>query len=503
MRAPPPRANRGDTGPVTRLTHVDSGAAPREPSALARRRALERGDVRVRDMLEASLAGIRAAQPNLRAFVTLTPDLARRRADAMDRAGRRPSLAQAPIWGLPVADKDLWDRRGVPTSFGSRPAFEAGQPAASSSPIVRALDRAGGVSVGKTNVPEFGMPCYCRNALPGGPARNPWGRRLDPGGSSGGAAVAVSAGLLPVAPGNDGGGSVRIPAAACGLVGIKPSRGRVLAQGGQDGAGGLVTAGALARSVGDAALLLDAMCVGSRGEPAFSLRPPDARTTSFLAATQERPGRLSLGWNEWSPWSERYPIEVDEAWRDAARRALAALSEAGHDVNPAPAPHVEGYVEAFRALWMGGAATLPVHGEALERTEAVTRWLVRTGRDLDAGAVVAGLETLARFERSVIAAYAPFDAVVTPALAESPRPLDWYDAADGERNFVQQCQYTPFTSYVNVAGLPAITVPVGADPLPVGVQIIGRPGGEATLLRLAAQLERHFHGDQLRPPRWW
>lgn len=494
---------RGHTGSVT---HDGSESPLLERSAVELRRSLERGELRARDLLEASLEAIAQAQPRLRAFVTLTPQLARARADRLDREaadGRRPMLAEAPLWGLPFADKDLEDRAGVPTSFGSRPAFESGRPAASSSPIVRALDRAGGVSVGKTNVPEFGMPCYCANALPGGPARNPWGRNLDPGGSSGGAAVAVSAGLVPLAPGNDGGGSVRIPAAACGLVGLKPSRGRVRAEGGQEAPGGLATAGPLARSVRDAALLLDAMCVGSRSEPEFALRAPEPGVPSFLAALDRAPGRLAIGWNTWSPWAEEYPIEVDDAWSDGLHRALAALSDAGHEVRTARPPEFHGYVPAFRALWMGGAAALPVDGEALARTEPLTRWLVRLGRRLDAGSVVRGMEALARFERAVIAAYAPFDAVVTPALAMSPRPLGWYDRTDGERNFVQQCQYTPFTSYVNVAGLPALTVPVAADHLPVGVQLIGRPGGEATLLRVGAQLERRFHGDRLRPPRWW
>ena len=215
----------------------------------------------------------------------------------------------APLWGLPFGDKDLWLRAGVPAGFGSR--LMAGFVPDTSDEIVETLDAAGGVSLGKTNAPEFGLPAYTES-LAAPPARNPWSTDLGAGGSSGGAAVAVSAGLLPFAPGSDGGGSVRIPAAACGLVGLKPTRGLVPAGSGIDSLAGLVVDGPLARTVADAALLLDGMIARVHGaiDHHYTLRAPDDDDGPLLGAAIRGEGRFQLGVMTTSAWDDAYEITL-------------------------------------------------------------------------------------------------------------------------------------------------------------------------------------------------
>lgn len=472
---------------------------------------LKGGDISRRELTAHFLGRIDRGNPKLRAFVHVDADNALDRAAKMDA---HPHTANATVLaGLPTGDKDLVDRAGVPTSYGSK-AMRGFVPAVSH-PLVSTLDANGANSLGKTNTPEFGFPSYTENDLPGGVARNPWTDLpievsapedsfvYGPGGSSGGAAVAVASGMLPVAPGSDGGGSVRIPAAACGLVGLKPSRGRVPDAPGYELPGSLVVAGPLARSVADAALLLDAMIARTTAgtvDYRYASRPvgPTGEPSSYVDLLRGggdiRPLRIAV--NAWSPWSERYDIQCDPR----ASRVLsdtARLAEAlGHHVEVFAPREFPGYVDAFRAVWRGGAASLPLGEEQLAAVEPLTEWLVRSGRELPVADLARGLARLSEFERFIIAQYAPYDIVLTPALAMTPRPLGWYDQQDGEQNFVQQCQYTPYTSYVNAAGLPAISMPVALDPLPIGVQAIGRPGEEATLLLFAQQLEAELRWDK-------
>lgn len=472
-------------------------------SAVKQRELLQAGEVRPTELTQHYLERIGRLNPELGAFTTVTGEVALERGAALEQQGR-PSRHDSPLWGMPFADKDLNERAGVATTFGSR-AFE-GYVSAESSPIVADMDAAGGVSLGKTNVPEFGFPSYSENQLPGGFARNPWDLGADPGGSSSGAAAAVSARLLPFAPGNDAGGSVRIPAAATGLVGLKPSRGRVPGESGIASLAGLAVGGPLARSVADVALLLDGMV---RGRNRYSLRAPEPSgmppSRSFLDALKVKVGPLRIGWNTWSPWATDYEIGVDPQVMATFEETLALVGRLGHTVEkavPTPAPQ---YVSAFRSVWMGSAASLPLTPEMLEQVEPLTRWLHETGRARPAADLPRGLMGLGAFEAQIIADYEPFDLVLTPALGMLPRPLGWYDQEDGEANFVQQCQFTPFTSYLNVAGLPAVSLPVGEGmragvALPIGVQAIGRPGDETTLLRFGAQLEAELEWASRVPP---
>ena len=474
-------------------------------SATEQRRLLEIGELTASELTEHYLARIAALNPQLRAFITVTAEAARERAANLDATRGEGAWAhkrrhEHPLWGLPFGDKDLVDRAGVPSSYGSRAM--AGFVPEVSAPLVDTMDAAGGISLGKTNTPEFGFPSYTENLLDGGVARNPWDTDFGPGGSSGGAAVAVAARMLPFAPGSDGGGSIRIPAAACGLVGLKPSRGRVPDASGVDSLGGLVVAGPIARSIEDAALLLDGMIArGYGGKPRdrFALTAPNEQA-SFVDALVDPVRPLRIGWNTWSPWASHYEIALDAEADAVLHDTLRLAEKLGHRIQPLEPTPFPDYFDAFRMIWQGGAASLPLGDEALGAVEPLTRWLVGEGRKRGAGELAAALATLSRFEQQIIADYAEVDLVLTPALAMPPRPLGWYDPNDGERNFEQQCQYTPYTSSVNVAGLPAITLPVAAHPLPYGVQAIGRRGDEVTLLRFGRQLERELGWDGRVPP---
>jgi amidase len=468
-----------------------------ELTALEQWRSLQRGDISPTDLTEHYLARIDRLNPGLGAFVTVTADAARARARQVETEVPKT----APLWGLPFGDKDLQQRAGVPARLGSR--LMRDNVPESSDLLVQALDTAGGISLGKTTTPEFGLPSYTE-PVAGPAARNPWNPRFGAGGSSGGAAVAVAGRMLPFAPGSDGGGSVRIPAAACGLVGVKPSRGRIPAASGLDVLGGLPVAGPLARTVADAALLLDAMIAPSGGRPEhpFAVRAPGG-DEQLLGAAIRGEGRYQLGVMTTSAWDDAYEITLAPEALAALDGAVDGFAAMGHGIEQTALTADPSYAPAFRALWQLSAARIPAETPEQEaQLEPLTRWLLHRGRELSGRAVAEALAALAAYERSFIRQLSRFDAVLTPALALTPRPVGWYDADDGERNFAQQVQYTPFTSMVNVCGLPAITLPVAqtAGGLPMGVQLIGRPGGEATLLALGAQLERKLRWQDRVPP---
>lgn len=456
---------------------------------------LQRGEITPTELTNHYLDRIERHNESLGAFITVTPDAARERATQLEAAGRTPQ----PLWGLPLGDKDLSRRAGVRTTFGSR-LFEHHVPEQSDE-IVVALDSAGGVSLGKTNAPEFGLPSYTEN-LVANAARTPYDIARGAGGSSGGAAVAVAAGLLPVAPGSDGGGSVRIPAAACGLVGLKPGRGLVPSGAGLLSLAGLVVPGPLARTVADAAMVLDAL-VDAAPYP-YAVGAPRWDGGALLNAAARGEGRFQLGVMTTSPWDDAYDITLAPEARAALDLAIAELGAIGHGIEEFALEPSPEYAPNFRTIWQAGAAGIPAEGVELDMLEPLTRWLVERGRELSARQLSEALVALTQFERRVIHQFASFDAVLTPSLALTPRPVGWYDNEDAERNFEQQVQYTPFTSFVNVAGLPAITLPVYETPdgLPMGVQLIGRPGGEHVLLSIGAQLERRLQWHRRHPPQW-
>ncbi|RFA20367.1 amidase [Subtercola boreus] len=468
-------------------------------SALDQWRLLQKGEVGVLELTEHYLARIERLDPELGAFFEVTADRARERARFVERQVPRTTT----LWGLPFADKDLVRRQGVRTTFGSR-LFEGFLPEISDDAATD-LDAAGGVSLGKTATPEFGLASYTES-LVGPPTRNPYDVALGPGGSSGGAAVAVASGMLPFAPGSDGGGSIRIPAAATGLVGLKPSRGRVPSGSGIGSLAGLPVTGPLARSVTDAALLLDGLIspTGAPPRQPYSLRAPENTEGPFLGAAVRGEGRFQLGVMTDSPWDLAYEIVIDPEVQETFDQTVDLLATLGHGIEPVSLEPAPEYPPAFRSIWQAGAALLPADASNENLLEPLTRWLMHRGRALGAAELGSALATLSGFERSIIRQFSTFDAIVTPTLALPPRPIGWYDPDDGEKNFAQQVLYSPFTSFVNVSGLPAITLPVGEtrSHLPIGVQLIGRPGGEATLLSIGRQLERRLRWELLHPPVW-
>ncbi|RZT59261.1 amidase [Microcella alkaliphila] len=470
-----------------------------ELTALEQWSLIRSGEVTPGDLVEHYLARIERLNPEVGALTVVAGGRAR---DAAARLTETVSTA-APLFGLPLVDKELTARAGQRTTYGSR-LFADNVPEASDE-LARHLDEAGAISLGASAAPEFGLPSYTESRV-APPARTPHALDRGAGGSSGGAAAAVAAGLVPFAPGSDGGGSIRIPAAACGIVGLKPSRGRVPAGSGLASLAGLVVAGPLARTVADAALLLDALVSASPWPFATRAAGPAAEGP-FLAHAVRGEGRVQVGVLTESPWQLDYELTIAPEARHALDRAIRHLDDMGHgvdDIDLGPSDDWAGYPDAFRIVWMAAAAGIPAESDAeLALLEPLTAWLVARGRELPVARLTAALSWLSGFERRLIARFSSVDVVMTPALALTPRPLGWYDAGDAERNFAQQVQYTPWTSMINVAGLPAITIPMGLSResdgelsdrpgMPMGVQLIGRPGGEATLLAVAAQLERRL-----------
>ncbi|MGM7679319.1 amidase [Microbacterium sp. A94] len=459
-------------------------------TALEQLAVLRAGDVSPVELVAHYLDRIERVNGRVGAFVEATADAALARAALLSEAAPAGAL-----WGLPFADKDLVARAGVPTRFGSQLHRDFVPDATADQAAV--LDEAGGISLGKTNTPEFGLTGYTESKV-ASPARDPWNTDNGAGGSSGGAATAVAAGLLPLAPASDGGGSIRIPAATVGVVGLKPSRGRISFASGLDSPGGLAVAGPIARTVADAALLLDVQ-VSGRPYPYATGAPGRG---SFLDAATAATASARVGVTMVSPWDDDEDIALDPDAARAVDVAMALLTDAGHGVDEFDW-RPRGYAQMFTTIWRTSAARMTLSDAELELVEPITAWLAREGRALSGTQVLDALAAATVFERETITAFAPFDAVLTPALALPPRPIGWFHPTDAAENFSQQVRYAPYSSFVNVAGLPAVVVPVMLDASghPVSVQLIGRPGGEAAIIALAAELERRT-GALPRPPVW-
>ncbi|MGY1820870.1 amidase [Geodermatophilus sp. SYSU D00079] len=453
-------------------------------TALEQAAAVRGGEVTPTELVEHALRRIEALDPGLGAFLTVTPEralaAARRAEQRLRRGGDLP-----PLLGVPTAIKDLNNTAGVRTTFGS--ALFADNVATVDDAVVAKLADAGTISVGKTNTPEFGFPCYTDNVL-AGPARCPWDRTRLAGGSSGGAAVAVAAGMLPFAQGSDGGGSIRIPASINGLYGIKPSRGRVSnAPLGAD-VTGLGTNGPLARTVRDAAAMLDAMAGPVTGDATWAPPPPPGET--FLGYAERPVGRLRIGRHLTSPMPDAtLEPEVQTAFDEASR----LLEDLGHDVEDVPGgllgPDV---LAAFERAWTLSGTLLPVPPERAGELRPLTRELRARGLAQSAQSAMEALTALRLFSRRFLQATARFDVLLAPVTTMTPRPLGWFDAdGDGAADFERQKRYAAFTAVFNVTGQPAVSVPLHWTDggLPVGTMLVGRPADEATLIALSAQLE--------------
>lgn len=459
--------------------------------------ALRRGELGAVELVEHALRRVEAMDPELGAFVTVTADSALEQARIAEK--RLAEGDPAPFLGVPTAIKDLAMTAGVRTTFGS-PVYADFVPDVDDD-SARLLRAAGTISLGKTSTPEFGLPPYTE---PAGrpPAVTPWDRTRLAGGSSGGAAAATAAGLVAFAHGTDGGGSIRIPAAACGLVGLKTSRG--LVSRGPTGGDplGMSVSGPLARTVDDAAAMLDALAVPVPGEPYPLLAP---RPETFLAAAlRATPRRLRIGRYRVPPVADAV---VDPACVDAYERTTALLTELGHEVVEFAPGIDEAFLPVFETLWAVLAHSHPVPPEAEPLLAPLTRWWRERGAAISGPEYLAATQSALTVTRRVVGAQAAagVDVVLTPMLAQLPRPVGWFTAGgDPAEDFARQKRFTPFTATYNITGQPALSLPVMfAGDLPVSVQLVGRAGDDALLLELGAQLDAAAGRDTTRRPRMW
>ncbi len=484
-------------------------------TALELRDALRRGEASARELVERSLARIEAGQ-HLGAFVSVRAELALAEADRADRliAETAPEDRRTlpPLLGLPTAHKDLVRVRGFVTTHGSAavPHLEA----EADDPVAADVRAAGAICLGKTQVPEFGIAGYSENLI-APPARNPADPALTAGGSSGGTATAIAAGMIPAAIGSDAGGSIRIPSGACGLVGLKPGRGVVPADArsvgeaaievDELGAPRMSVSGPMARTVRDAALFYDAITIGSRatGNGGDPMAVTGGRGTTHSHRDEDRPepalaaverahelGGLRIGISVASPFESRMPILVDTAATDALHRAARTLEAAGHALEPADFDYGEAYPDAFTTVWTQALRRIPLEPGAEGRLGELARWFLEGARAAGEERIARAVAELHRFAGETRRQWGAYDAVLTPALAFAPPATGAFWALGPEGDYRLQCEWAPQTSMVNVTGLPAIAVPVSLDErgLPRGVQLIGRAGDELRLLQLAAQL---------------
>jgi amidase len=424
------------------------------------------------EAVEQAIARIEATNPALNFLVTGCFD------EAVEAA--RSPLPDGPFTGVPMLVKDLTDTAGLRTTYSSR-AFADHVPETDAA-VVRRMKGAGFVVLGKSNTPEFGITAVTESEL-NGACRNPWDGERTPGGSSGGAAAAVAAGALALAHGSDGGGSIRIPAACCGLFGIKPSRGRVSPAPYVGGSLELSQNGPLSVTVRDAAAFLDVLAGYEWGD-ANVLAPPER---PFLEEVGRDPGRLRIAFTDVAP----IPYPVDAAAVTVARAAADALAELGHDVVERTPPwRDENLLRAFAVLWQTSPALYPVPDRSL--LEPLNRALAESAEATTSVALAQATASLQRASRRVVAFWQDVDVVLTPALAKAPVPIGWvFEPDDPWEQFRRGGEFTPFTPLVNVTGQPAACVPFDVvDGLPAGIQLIGPPVGEALLFRLAGQLER-------------
>jgi amidase len=467
-----------------------------EMTAAEQLRALRDREICSRDLTEHYLDRIDRLDPQLGSFVTVTPELARREAARADERLARGEWS--PLLGLPLGIKDMHATGGVRTTFGSAPLAE--YVPEEDAWTVGLLRQAGAVLVGKTNTPEFGATCYTENDVTPRPAVTPYDQTRYSSGSSGGAATAVAAGLLPVAHASDGLGSTRTPAATCHLVGVKPSRGLVSTAPATSfiGAG---AEGPLARTVQDAALLLDVMAQPWAGDlHSWQI------TRSFAEEITVQPGPLKV-----AVWVETGVDGVDPHPQAvlAVERTTALLRELGHVVDeiPLPARYDEALVEAIRTFFassLGAAIPALVPRQHRHLLRPYTRHLLEHGEAQAAGDVGNAYALLARYASAFLASLEGFDVAVTPTTSGPPVPLGDYLTEGVQRIPVRMVAWSCYTPWVNLAGPPAVSVPshLDSEGLPHGVQLVGRARHDPQLLALAAQLERHGLWTDAHPPCW-
>jgi len=478
---------------------------PHDRSAPEQAAAIRAGEVSSVELTEYYLRRVERLDEQVGAFITVTADEALDAARAADDTMRRSddNAMLPPLLGVPTALKDLNLTAGVRTTLGSA-AFEDFVPDVSDEVVLR-IERAGLVSLGKTNTPEFGSPCYTEPEV-APPARTPYDLDRGAGGSSGGAGAAVAAGLVPWAQGSDGGGSIRIPASVCGLVGLKPSRGRVSTAPMYGDLIGLGISGPLARTVRDAAAMLDLLAGPAVGDPhpppagPPPLTPSSTGNGTFLSWCDQTPEHLRVARFSTPLIAE---VDVDPECLAGYARASTLLSDLGHEVEDVDPPLRPDAVPVFETCWAVMSAMSVVPPERRWMLRPLTRWLGERAAEIPSVDFALAATELRRVAAAALRTLAPYDLVLTPTLAALPAPVGAIrDDDDPGRDFENQKRFTPYTSAWNVTGMPAISLPLHWSDagLPVGVMLAARPGAEHVLLSAAAQVEaaapwRDHHPD--------
>ncbi|MGH7643177.1 MAG: amidase [Candidatus Dormibacteria bacterium] len=458
---------------------------------------LRSGQLSPGEVLADCLVGIERLDPQLNAFVAVLRESALVQAELSDR--RLEAGAPGPLEGVPIAIKDNRAVAGFPTTMGSAAAPTG--VASRDSEVVARLRAAGAILIGKTTLPEFGaIPVTESVRL--GQSRNPWSPSHTPGGSSGGSAAAVAAGMVPAAEGNDAGGSLRIPGSCCGLFALKPTRGRIpLGEQGGDGLGGLGVDGFLTRSVADSALLLDVVAGSSLGEPCPVAPPP----ISFSAAVASPPRRLRVGFTTLPP----IDVPVHPACESATTSAAKLLERLGHQVDRVePGWRLPEAALDFRLLWAVAMdlarRSAGSEGGDSRQLEPHVRYLAELGAGLSATDFLLVRQRLQLFGSSISWLWRRYDVVLTPTLAQPPLAIgELLAGSDIHPELAPQRsdRFSPFSTVANLTGQPAAQLPLHQHQgLPIGVQLIGRYGDEATLLQLSQTLEGASSWLDARPP---
>jgi amidase len=463
--------------------------------ATAQAELVRKKEIKPIELVEAAIERIERLNPELNAVITPMYDLAREAATG--------EIPDGPFSGVPFLLKDiLAEYAGVRFTDGSK--FSKDYISDHDSELVVRIKKAGLIICGKTNVCEWGyLPTT--EPLLFGPTRNPWDTRKTPGGSSGGAAAAVAAGMVPMAHGNDGGGSIRMPASCCGVFGLKPTRARnPMGPEIGDAISGIPAEHALTRSVRDSAALLDATAGPDLGDPYWA--PPPARP--YIQEVGADPGRLKIAFTT----DAREDIEVHPDCIHAVQNVAELCADLGHKLEEVNLkPNNKAFATWFYRLWLGGVAVDALGWEQRigkkitpDQVEPMTWALIEKGRQTSAGEYLMAVANLQKISRDVARCFTKYDVWLTPTLAEPPVPLGTFDPKpdDPLYGFFRSGKFMPFTSICNATGQPAMSVPLfwNDDNLPIGTHFIGRFGDEATLFRLAAQLEAARPWANRHPP---
>ena len=451
------------------MNQVDLAFAP----ALKQSELIRRKEVSPLELVELYLERIQQFNPQLGSYFTVAAEQAI--ADAKSKTEMLAQTEDLPLFfGVPISIKDLNPVAGVPCSFGNAallgnvPDYDDG--------VVVKIKQAGFIVLGKTASSELGSFPYTEaTGFP--PTRNPWNLEYTSGGSSGGAASALAAGLCAIAQGSDGGGSIRGPAACCNLVGIKPSRGRVTHAPVGDRLNGIATNGPMGRTVADAAALLDAMSGYVTGD-SYWLPDPEK---SFLTASEEKVENLRVAFCTSIP-----PLgEADASCHQGVIQTVKLLEEFGHQVEE-KCPDISGLIEPFQIVWQSNVAACGVPAEILQ---PLNRWLL--SRSCSAGEYLRAVYQMQMVARKIVMFFDNIDVLVMPVYLHSPIRIGEWAALSPEEIFDNIVRWIAPCPAANATGQPAISLPVGFDEkgLPIAVQLIGKPNAEATIIKLAAQLE--------------